>query len=226
MTLTLRESESIAGTLGYPSKMPGTSYGISAKKCLVGSKLAKIPGSVCHGCYALKGNYLYPDIAKAHKKRLASISDPRWTAALVAMLLHMHSRDSKGKARRGRNGRIVPGWHRWHDSGDLQSVEHLTKICAVAALTPKIRHWLPTREFGIVRQYVDQGGIVPSNLVIRVSATMVDGKATAHWPTTSGVHKNAEPIGRTCPASKQGGKCGTCRACWNPSVPHVSYPKH
>jgi hypothetical protein len=224
--MTLTESESIAGTLGYPSKMPGTSYGISAKKCLVGSKLAKIPGSVCHGCYALKGNYLYPDIAKAHAKRLASISDPRWTSAMVALLSHMHSRDSKGKARRGRNGRIVPGWHRWHDSGDLQSVEHLTKICAVAALTPKIRHWLPTREFAIVRQYVAQGGIVPSNLVIRVSATMVDGAATAHWPTTSGVHKNAEPIGRTCPASKQEGKCGKCRACWNPNITHVSYPKH
>jgi hypothetical protein len=223
---TIRDARSIAGVLGYPSKMPGTSYGLSAHKCLIGSKLAKIPGSVCHGCYALKGNYLYPSIAASHRKRFKSLRDPRWTAAMVAMLLHMHSRDKKGRARKGRNGRIVPGWHRWHDSGDLQSVEHLTKICAVAALTPAIRHWLPTREFAIVKQYLAQGGIVPANLVIRVSATMIDGPATSQWPTTSGVHKDAPPRGHTCPASKQNGKCGKCRACWSPEIAHVSYPKH
>src|SRR5215475_1753281 len=134
--MSLKEAYAIVGSLGYPSKMPGTSYGISARKCITGAKLTKVPGSVCHGCYALKGNYLYPDIKKSHRKRLKSLTDPRWTGAMVELLTHMHSRDARGRARKGRNGRIVPGWHRWHDSGDLQSVEHLTKICAVAALTP------------------------------------------------------------------------------------------
>jgi hypothetical protein len=218
--MTIKAATAIAGPLGYPSKMPGTSYGISAKACLTGANLAKVPGSTCHGCYALKANYLYPSVALAHEARLAGIASPHWTAAMVTLILAAHKRGT------GRNGKIERGWHRWHDSGDLQSVEHLTKICAVAALTPNIWHWLPTREHGMVAQYVARGGIVPDNLVIRISATMVDGPATKAWPTTSGVHHELEPQGHACPAPKQDGKCGPCRACWNIDVPHVSYHKH
>ena len=218
--MTIKQALEVAGTLGFPAKMPGTAYGISAKACITGAKLAKVEGSVCHGCYALKGNYLYPSIGISHETRLAGLSNPLWTAAMVTLLNHAHERG------RGRKGPIASGWHRWHDSGDLQSVEHLTKICAVAAMTPKIRHWLPTRELGIVKAYQAKGGIVPSNLVIRVSATMVDGDATQVWPTTSGVHNAKRAKGRTCPAPAQEGKCGDCRACWNPKVKHVSYHLH
>lgn len=218
--MKLSEAKAIVGSLGFPSKMPGTAYGISAKACKTGSKLAKIPGSVCHGCYALKANYLYPSVQVAHDKRIEGISNPLWTAAMVTLLNDAHK---KGY---GRNGKIAKGWHRWHDSGDLQSVTHLTKIAAVAAMTPHIKHWLPTRELAIVKAYQKQGGVVPANLVIRVSATMVDGDATQAWPTTSGVHNERKAQGRACPAPKQEGKCGKCRACWNPSVAHVSYPLH
>lgn len=222
--MNLKQAIAIAGPLGYPSKMPGTSYGISAKACITGAKLAKVPGSVCFGCYALKANYLYPSVATAHEKRLAGITNPGWTMAMVYMLLRAHKRGT------GRNGKIARGWHRWHDSGDLQSVAHLTKICAVAAMTPKIRHWLPTREIGIVLAYQAQGGVVPANLVIRVSATKVDGDAGQAWPVTSGVHHRKEAQGHSCPANKRKGemkgKCGPCRACWSPEVPHVSYPLH
>jgi len=218
--MTLKAAQAIAGSLGYPSKMPGTAYGISAKACVTGAKLAQIPGSVCHGCYALKANYLYPSVATAHDKRLAGIADPAWTAAMVTLLTAAHESGI------GRNGPIASGWHRWHDSGDLQSVEHLTKICAVAAMTPKIRHWLPTRELGIVKAYEKAGGTVPKNLVIRVSATMVDGAPTAAWSTTSTVHHNKRHAGRACVAPKQEGKCGDCRACWNPRVKNVSYHLH
>jgi Gene product 88 len=197
------------GGLGYPSKMPGTSYGISAHACKVGSKLATIPGSVCHGCYALKGNYLYNNVQQSHANRLASVSGPAWTAAMVELL-----------------NRAGEKYHRWHDSGDLQSTEHLTKIAAVAALTPHIRHWLPTRELQIVQDYIAQGGKVPDNLLIRVSATMIDGPATKKWIWTSGVHQNKKPRGRVCPAPTQDNKCGECRSCWSRRVRHVSYHKH
>ena len=217
---TLKAATAIAGPLGYPSKMPGTSYGISAHACITGAKLAKVEGSVCHDCYALKANYQYPSVAQAHETRLQGLSNPAWTGAMIMMILRAHA---LGK---GRNGPIAVGWHRWHDSGDLQSVEHLEKICAVARGTPKIKHWLPTRELGIVKAFQKAGGVVPANLVIRVSATMVDGDATQAWPTTSGVHDKAKAKGRTCPAPKQEGKCGDCRACWNPKVKHVSYHLH
>ena len=219
--MRIRDAIAIAGVLGFPSKMPGTSYGLSANACITGAKLARVPGSVCHGCYALKANYQYPSVAQAHAKRLAGISHPGWTGAMVTLLESVHARGT------GRNGPIRSGWHRWHDSGDIQSVEHLTKICAIAALTPWLRHWLPTREFGLVSQYVDAGGTIPKNLVIRVSATMIDGKATGQWATTSGVHSGKPPKGaRACPAPKQGNACGECRACWNPKVKHVSYHLH
>lgn len=223
--LTLKAATAITGSLGYPSKMPGTSYGISATACITGAKLAKVPGSTCFDCYALKANYRYPSVAAAHAKRLDGITNPGWTGAMVAKLQAAHATDKLGDG---------AGWHRWHDSGDLQSVEHLTKICAVAALTPAIRHWLPTRELGIVKAYVKAGGTVPGNLAIRVSATMVDGDATQAWPLTSGVHSfephvsplnEAVPL-RICPAPLQGNACGPCRACWDFDVPHVSYHKH
>lgn len=217
---TIKQAKAITGSLGYPSKMPGTAYGLSAHDCKTGSKLAQIEGSVCHGCYALKGNYLYPSIEASHAARLRGIASPGWVRAMVHMLLHVH------KHGMGKNGPIKKGWHRWHDSGDLQSVEHLAKICQVATLTPKIRHWLPTRELGIVKTFQKSGGVVPSNLVIRVSATMVDGDASQAWPTTSGVHSAKRHQGRACPAPKQDGKCGDCRACWNPNIKHISYRLH
>jgi hypothetical protein len=219
--MNIKEAIAVAGPLGYPSKMPGTSYGISAKACITGSKLAKIEGSVCHGCYALKANYLYPSVAIAHAKRIAGITNPAWTMAMVTLLNAAH------KSGMGRNGPIASGWHRWFDSGDLQSVEHLTKICAVASATPHIKHWMPTRELAIVKAYQARGGIVPRNLVIRVSATMVDGDPTQAWYNTSRVHSEKPAKGaRACPAPQQGGTCGDCRACWNPKVKSVSYHLH
>lgn len=224
--LSERDAIAIVGPMGFPSKMPGTAYGISAKACITGTKLAQVEGSVCHGCYALKANYMYPSVAQAHEKRLNGITDPRWTVAMISLLTHYHTRGV------GRNGPFAKGWHRWHDSGDLQSVEHLTKICAVAAATPFLWHWLPTRELQIVKDYVARGGIVPDNLVIRVSATMVDGNATKAWPTTSGVHKDAAAQGEPCRAKMKDkkdpeyGKCGECRMCWDATVEHVSYPLH
>jgi hypothetical protein len=223
--LNLRQATAIAGSLGYPSKMPGTSYGISAKACRTGRKLAKIPGSTCFKCYALNANYLYPSVEIAHATRLAGITDPLWTAAMVTLLNKAHK---TGRSRRGK--RINKGWHRWFDSGDLQSVEHLTKIAAVAALTPHIKHWLPTRELATVKAYKAKGGVIPANLVIRVSATMIDGDPTQAWPVTSGVYDKSPPVGYACPASKRKGamkgKCGPCRACWDPTVTRVDYPLH
>lgn len=219
--MNLKQAEEIAGTLGFPSKMPGTSYGIPAEFCITGAKLARIPGSICHDCYALKGNYIFPSVKQSQLTRLEGISHPEWTAAMVYLLTCAHKRG------RGRKGVFAKGWHRWHDSGDIQSEEHLTKIAAVAALTPRIRHWLPIKELGILKKYLAKGGVIPTNLTVRVSATMIDGDPTQQWPLTSRVHSDKAPKGvRTCPAPKQDGECGTCRACWNPKVKSVSYHHH
>jgi hypothetical protein len=201
--MKVNELDQITGTLSKPSKMPGWSYGIPAKECKVGAKLAKIPGTVCHGCYALKGCYVFPSVQAAQYKRLDSITDPRWVQAMAAQILRHKSK-----------------WFRWHDSGDIQSLDHLKKIMAVCMLTPDVNHWMPTREAGIVSQL--KADEIPANLIIRLSATKVNGSASASWPHTSTVVTE----GKTCPAAEQDNKCLDCRACWDKSIPNIAYGKH
>ena len=55
---SIKEAELAVGNLSRPSKMPSYAWSISARRCNVGSKLAKVKGSVCEGCYALKGRYM------------------------------------------------------------------------------------------------------------------------------------------------------------------------
>lgn len=232
--MNLTEAKSIAGTLGYPSKMPGTAYALPAHKCIIGAKLVNVPGSVCHGCYALTGLYSMGNAQKSMKKRLAGLSDDLWVQAMIFMLKHKHAapefridlglRAVRQGIQRWRMN--VSGYHRWHDSGDLQGVWHLAKICEVAAGTPNIRHWLATREGKMLRDYVDGGGEIPANLTIRLSATMIDRGVPSSWPLTSTVHDRATPVGHQCPAPKQNHECRSCRACWSRDVPNVSYHKH
>jgi len=190
--------------------MPGYTYGLSAKECKTGAKLVKIPGSTCSGCYALKANYFYPSVKTGHARRLASIDSAAWVPAMIQLINH-YEKD----------------FFRWHDSGDIQTVDHLRKICAVAAGTPSIKHWIPTREAGILKEFKRSGGVIPSNLIIRLSATMINGAPGKSHQHSSTVHTaGAAPIGEACNASKQGGQCLECRACWNTSIKNISYEKH
>jgi hypothetical protein len=228
MAMAISAARAIAGTLGYPSKMPGTSYGIPAANCKTGRKLAQVEGSVCRICYAYdRGNYQYSSVQKSQEKRLASITHDRWVEAMVFSLERAHGRHAgKRYGRNPKTGKRLSRHHRWHDSGDLQSRDHLSKICAVARATPWLDHWMPSKEGMLLVQYVRDGGIIPSNLKIRLSGTMIDGGAPKAWPLTSTVHAKTEGIGHRCPAPTQGNSCGACRACWDASIPNISYHVH
>ena len=68
---------------------------------------------------------------------------------------------------------------------------------------------------------------IPDNIIIRISGTKVNGKATNRWPWTSTVHDQGNDwIGEECKAYTRQGKCGPCRICWDKSISNVSYPKH
>jgi len=208
LTLTLKAAKAISGSLGNPSKMPGRSYGISAHGCKVGSKLAKIVGSVCHGCYALKANYSYPSVVKAHITRAASLYHKQWVPAMVKQIGHSKTT-----------------YFRWHDSGDIQSFQHLLNIVAVCEALPAVSFWLPTKEKGLINKFVDTFGTFPANLVVRLSGAMVDGDAPT-FTHTSTVHNKKAPIGTLCEAYTRKNVCGDCRACWDKSVANVSYKQH
>ncbi len=116
--MTIKAAREIAGTIGYPSKMPGTSYGIPAQACITGSKLATVAGSTCSKCYALRGNYIFRDVKKAQATRLAGIENLLWVEAMVRLLNAAHAKGD------------LPPFHRWHDSGDLQSRERRVRLRA------------------------------------------------------------------------------------------------
>ena len=199
-----KEARLITGGLSAPSKMPGPAFNLPAQACITGAKLVKIPGSVCSGCYALKGRYRFRNVKEALARRLEGLSHPEWIPAMVVLIDN------------------TP-WFRWHDSGDLQSVQHLKNIFEVCNRTPETRHWLPTREARFLS--LMDPAVVPKNLKIVLSDHMNDQvRPPSWWPYTSGVTTDHGLV--TCPASKQGNKCLDCRKCWDRGTKRVIYGKH
>jgi len=203
--MLIKEAREITGGLSKPSKMPGPAYNLPASQCITGAKLVNVKGSTCSGCYALKGNYIrFPAVQKAMERRARSLVHDSWITAMVTLI----------KKHR---------WFRWHDSGDLQSVQHLNNIFEVCKLTPDTRHWLPTREARFIS--LMDPDVVPKNLKIVLSDHMNNQQATpSWWPYTSGVTTDHNQV--SCPASKQGNKCLDCRKCWDRGTSRVIYGKH
>lgn len=231
---SLKERKAAAGRIGgfsNPSKMPCLSWSIPAQNCNVGARLAKIEGSVCSSCYALKGRYVMPNVQAAMTRRLtilrAALQTAETRAAFVADFVDALTKNE------------TSGVFRFHDSGDVQSLEHFDVICAIARALPDMRFWIPTREAGIVRAYQHANGpdAIPSNLTVRVSAPMIDVTVRAlPGCVTSAVYSGKDhargfvQIGATkanaCVAPHQEGHCRDCRACWDRNVETVAYHKH
>ena len=224
-SLTLKKCRELTGGgLQFNnSKMPSYTYGSTAKGCITGSKLQKIKNSVCSSCYALNGNYRFPSVDTGLTNRLKSIQAGNWeawTAAQVKQIDHYAEQDEDYPGMR---------FFRWHDSGDLQSVEHFQALCVIADMLPDVRFWLPTRELQILKAAEKQGITVPFNLIVRVSQHFIGRKpwkATSlpSWAQTSTV--NWKDSQAHCPAYKQEGKCLTCRSCWDSTIPNTNYPLH
>ena len=196
-----KEAKEITGGLSKPSKMPGPAYNLPAVNCITGAKLVKVPGSVCAGCYALKGRYNFRNVRLALARRLESLKHPQWVKAMTVLI--------KGEK-----------YFRWHDSGDLQGDQHLKNIFEVCDLTPETWHWMPTREAQLLK--LMDPDVIPKNLIIRMSSHMIDQGPVKFWPWTSTVSTE----GKTCPAQDQNNQCKDCRACWDRTVSNVTYPKH
>ena len=217
----IKEAETSVGNLSRPSKMPSYAWSISAKRCNTGSKLAKIKGSVCYNCYALKGRYMFGNVQDALERRFNAWTSNRekWVDAMIYIMHNKkHIVDSKV--------------FRWFDSGDIQGGDMLDDINTVAWASPSIRFWLPTKEYKLIRNYNIKATEIAPNLVIRVSAPNVDKGFTdikGNFKYISTVYKKDNihmAMGQVCPSSKQDNKCGSCRACWSDKVSEVSYLAH
>ena len=219
--MTKKAAAVVCGSLTHTSKMPCKSYSLPTEACITGFKMSQIAGSICSSCYADKGFYkMYANnIKPAQFSRLDSINGEHWVSGMVSLI----GSDE---------------YFRWHDSGDLQSVEHLEKIISVANNTPHCKHWLPTREYSIVKQYIAKNGreSIPNNLKIRLSAMYPDKKVvipaslqgianvTVSNVHTSDVSLKSNNLGKACAAPKQDGECRDCRLCWSDTP--VSYAMH
>ena len=213
------EAIKFVGGLSSPSKMPCQGYSLSTLRCITGAKMAKVEISICSKCYALRGHYRYPNVKDSQEKRYQALLSDKWVEAMVCAI----------------NGSESSGFFRWHDAGDLQGVWHLEKIVEVCKGTPTVKHWLPTREYighdgqpSIIQAYITKhGNNFPENLTIRLSALMFDGVAPISIAEKLGVQTSgASKTDFTCPASNQGNKCLSCRACWDKSQANVIYKKH
>jgi hypothetical protein len=213
--MTKNQAAIVCGSLTSTTKMPCKSYSLPTEACITGFKMSKIEGSICASCYADKGFYkVYENnIKPAQFARLDSINGEFWVSGMVSHI---------GK----------DPFFRWHDSGDLQNLEHLEKIVSVCHATPSTMHWLPTREYGTIKEFIAKHGknSIPKNLIVRLSAMYPDKpviipSSLQNVPgiTASNVHTQT-PMGTPCKAPQQNGACLDCRECWTDNI--ISYELH
>lgn len=210
------------------TKMPWESWDLPAWLCQTGSKLVKVKGSICHGCYALKGRYIFGSKKKADLARMEQIGGnlEEWQESFIAYF--------KGKLKRLK---VEKRYFRWFTSGDLQSVDMLLAIVNIARGVPEIKFWLPSKEHGILREYQALYGEFPDNLIVRASMFMVDQVPSSGLglPTSTVI---STPINadirheNVCPASLKSfngeseAKCEDCRKCWDKGYKNVAYIYH
>ena len=198
--------------LSKNNKMPAYTLAIPAREsCPRGDKLAKVEGTVCFDCYAVKGHDAMQPAKTAKARRWdviklaleSTVVYDLWQAAFsLCMFKETH--------------------FRWHSAGDLFSAAYVAMVRDAIERTQWVQHWIPTKEPVLARPLLDL-----ANLALRVSDDMVDQVKNKYKGLTSGVHTPANGgRGQECPAYKQDGNCQECRACWSNDVAHVSYKIH
>ena len=223
MSLALKRHESLSyadavdiiGGYSNPSKMPWISWSLDARNCNNGGRLHKVEGSVCHKCYALKGNYRFNNVRRAQARRRAALDHPRFVEAFIYVLNTRTVLDHEDR-------------FRWFDSGDLPDFETLLKILQIAEGTPTVRHALFTKEYGLLRKLRLLGYGIPSNLFIRPSFPMVGHMwAGDRVPGDTGQQATvglSDPPHTQCEAALQDNKCLDCDACWR--LGSINFHKH
>ena len=196
--------------LSKASKMPCRSWSLEALTTCPASK--KSNGELvdaCKGCYATTGNYRFPNVKAPRLENQQDWKRSEWVADMVQQL---------------DNDR----YFRWFDSGDMYSLRLAFKIYEVMWRTPWVKHWIPTRmhKFAKFKTIIAHMQALP-NVSVRLSSDSVTGEYEAHHGSTIIPEGNAIPEGVSmCHAYENNGKCGTCRKCWDKSIPVIGYIAH
>jgi len=217
----MNQAECYLGGLSNVTKMPGFSWSISPMDCKTGMRLRGKPGSVCQHCYACKGRYVFGAVPESHANKLHAwqTDRARWKEAMNFAL---------------KNSKKVQEepYFRFFDSGDVYNAKMLDDIAEVARKNPKVKFWIPTKEYKTARIWKEENNL-PPNMVIRVSHQFVNQefapkqlKDYGHVSYVWDPKKPNKPKGFVCPAYKQKGECRKCRACWSKKAPAIIYKIH
>ena len=92
------------------------------------------PLSICSRCYCEKALAMYPSVGPCHDRNLQATKQDNFVQVMVDKL------NSKL-----RHSKKFSAFFRWHDSGDVYSMEYLAKIFEICRRTPAVSHYMYTK---------------------------------------------------------------------------------
>lgn len=150
------------------------------------------------GCYAMKGNWLFPNVRNSLQENL--------DAYLNNSKLYFESIATQTALAR---------FVRWHSSGDIVNDKYFEGMCKVARKNKEVHYLCFTKKYEIINNYLAKNKRIPKNLSVVLSAW-------SDWvpenpyelPTTYvyGKNFNNDLIPKdSIPCT---GHCDRCQACW------------
>jgi hypothetical protein len=208
--------------LSNPSKLNSQAFPLPVNDTVCLGRKDQTTGKLlekCSKCYAdNRGFYAMPDTIRVREDNLKIIQD-NIEVFIFFMIAKLNRKKNKD--------------FRWFDSGDILSIEFLKALIEVCKQTPKTRHWIPTTtwnypndEFLALLQVLQA---LP-NVILRASNPgSVPVLSKGLYPLQSVVVNELKKSTKElfyCPASKQAGKCGPCKACYNKNIETIAYLEH
>lgn len=163
------------------------------------------------GCYACKGNWLFPNVKNSLQQNLEAYKNNHTlffesVAAQTALVRFC----------------------RWHSSGDIVDMQYFEGMCKVARKNKDTHYLCFTKKYEIINEFLSKGKRIPKNLSIVFSAWsnwIPENPYDLPMTYVYGKEFNNELIPKD--AIPCGGKCETCQACWTlKKGQHVYFLKH
>lgn len=163
------------------------------------------------GCYACKGNWLFPNVKNSLSQNLEAYkSNPTLFFESVAAQT------------------ALVRFCRWHSSGDIVDMQYFEGMCRVARKNKGTHYLCFTKKYEIINEFLSKGKRIPKNLSIVFSAWsnwIPENPYDLPMTYVYGKEFNNELIPKD--AIPCGGKCETCQACWTlKKGQHVYFLKH
>lgn len=163
------------------------------------------------GCYACKGNWLFPNVKNSLQHNLEAYkSNPTLFFESVAAQT------------------ALVRFCRWHSSGDIVDMQYFEGMCKVARKNKETHYLCFTKKYEIINEFLSKGKRIPKNLSIVLSAWsnwIPENPYDLPMTYVYGKEFNNELIPKD--AIPCGGKCETCQACWTlKKGQHVYFLKH